>query len=44
MDRLLEATSPEAPYPFEAETDMSVGGDLAELIDWAFDKIEWIFG
>ncbi|KAK1679918.1 hypothetical protein QYE76_040766 [Lolium multiflorum] len=44
MDRLLEATSPAAPYPFEAETDMSVGGDLAELIDWVFDKVEWIFG
>uniref|UniRef100_A0ACD5UML4 Uncharacterized protein n=1 Tax=Avena sativa TaxID=4498 RepID=A0ACD5UML4_AVESA len=44
MDRLLEATSPEAPYPFEPETDMSVGGDLAQIIDWVFDKIEWIFG
>lgn len=44
MDQLLEATSPEVPYPFEPETDMSVGGDLAELMDWMFDKIEWIFG
>ncbi|VAH29300.1 unnamed protein product [Triticum turgidum subsp. durum] len=44
MDQLLDATSPEEPYPFDPETDMSVGGDLAELIDWAFDKIEWIFG
>ena len=43
MDRLLDVTTPEAPYPFDPETDMSVGGDLAELIDRVFDKIEWIF-
>lgn len=44
MDRLLDATSPEEPYPFDLDTDMSVGGELAGLFDWAFDKIEWIFG
>ncbi|TVU38712.1 hypothetical protein EJB05_12096 [Eragrostis curvula] len=43
MDRLLEATSPAPPFPFDPETDMSVGGGLAEAIDWVLDKIEWIF-
>ncbi|KAG8080225.1 hypothetical protein GUJ93_ZPchr0007g3248 [Zizania palustris] len=42
VERLLEATAPEPPYPFDGETDMSVGGGLAELTDWVFDKIEWI--
>ncbi|XP_024312658.1 uncharacterized protein LOC100831927 isoform X2 [Brachypodium distachyon] len=44
VDKLLEATSPEAPYPFDPETDMTVGGDLAEFIDWVFEKVEWVFG
>ncbi|XP_052161186.1 beta-amylase-like [Oryza glaberrima] len=43
IERLLDATAPEPPYPFDGETDMSVGGGLAELIDWVFDKVEWIF-
>jgi beta-amylase len=43
MDRLLEATAPEPPFPFDSETDMSVGGELAEAIDWLLDKIGWIF-
>lgn len=43
IERLLDATAPEPPYPFAGETDMSVGGGLAELIDWVFDKVEWIF-
>ncbi|KAL5197973.1 hypothetical protein ABZP36_001485 [Zizania latifolia] len=42
VERLLEATAPEPQYPFDDETDMSVGGGLAELTDWVFDKIEWI--
>ncbi|KAK3127285.1 hypothetical protein QOZ80_7AG0570980 [Eleusine coracana subsp. coracana] len=44
MDRLLEAApAPEAPFPFDPETDMSVGGGLAEAVDWVLDKIAWIF-
>ncbi|RLN35861.1 beta-amylase-like [Panicum miliaceum] len=44
MERLMEATAPAPAFPFDAETDMSVGGGLAEAIDWVIDKIEWIFG
>jgi len=44
MERLLEATAPAPAFPFDAETDMSVGGGLAEAIDWVIGKIEWIFG
>lgn len=48
MERLLEATAPAqtpAPaLPFDPETDMSVGGWLAEAVDWVLDKIEWVFG
>uniref|UniRef100_A0A0E0LLU2 Beta-amylase n=1 Tax=Oryza punctata TaxID=4537 RepID=A0A0E0LLU2_ORYPU len=43
IERLLDATAPEPPYQFDGETDMSVGGGLAELIDWVFHKVEWIF-
>jgi len=48
IERLLEATAPApapAPaFPFDPETDMSVGGWLAEAVDWVLDKIEWVFG
>ncbi|CAL5072298.1 unnamed protein product [Urochloa decumbens] len=44
MERLLEATAPAPAFPFDAETDMSVGGGLAEAIDWVIGKIEWLFG
>ncbi|KAL6656702.1 hypothetical protein ACP70R_004482 [Stipagrostis hirtigluma subsp. patula] len=44
VERLLEATAPAPPLPFDTETDMSVGGGLAEAIDWVLDKIERIFG
>ncbi|TKW35150.1 hypothetical protein SEVIR_2G353000v4 [Setaria viridis] len=44
MERLLEATAPAPALPFDPETDMSVGGGLAEAIDWVLGKIEWIFG
>ncbi|GAV79953.1 LOW QUALITY PROTEIN: Glyco_hydro_14 domain-containing protein, partial [Cephalotus follicularis] len=33
MDELLEATKPLEPFPWNKETDMSVGGALANLID-----------
>ncbi|WVZ66210.1 hypothetical protein U9M48_015467 [Paspalum notatum var. saurae] len=42
MERLLEATAPAPAFPFDAETDMSVGGGLAEAVDWVLDKIAWI--
>lgn len=44
MERLLEATAPAPAFPFDPETDMSVGGGLAEAVDWVLDKIQWIFG
>ncbi|CAN6219112.1 unnamed protein product [Urochloa humidicola] len=44
MLRLLEATAPAPSFPFDAETDTSVGGGLAEAIDWVIGKIEWLFG
>ncbi|CAN6205647.1 unnamed protein product [Urochloa humidicola] len=44
MERLLEAAAPAPAFPFDAETDMSVGGGLAEAIDWVIGKIEWLFG
>ena len=44
MERLLEATAPAPAFPFDAETDMSVGGGLAEAIDWVIGKIEWVLG
>ncbi|KAL8153057.1 hypothetical protein V2J09_010817 [Rumex salicifolius] len=40
---LLEATQPEDPFPFDKETDMSVGGALADLIDHLIDKMSSIF-
>lgn len=44
MERLLEATAPAPAFPFEPETEMSVGGGFAEAIDWVLRKLEWIFG
>jgi beta-amylase len=44
MERLLEATAPAPAFPFDPETDMSVGGGLAEAVDWVLDKIAWLFG
>ncbi|XP_062187614.1 beta-amylase-like [Phragmites australis] len=43
MDRLRESAAPAPPFPFDPETDMSVGGGLAEAVDWVVDKIEWLF-
>ena len=37
-------TPPPPAFPFDPETDMSVGGWLAEAVDWVLDKIEWVFG
>lgn len=36
IEDLLEATKPEEPFPWDKETDMSVGGGLANLIDKFF--------
>ncbi|KAL9259121.1 Beta-amylase-like protein [Drosera capensis] len=33
IEELLEAAKPVQPFPFDDETDMSVGGALADLID-----------
>ncbi|KAK6919432.1 Glycoside hydrolase, family 14 [Dillenia turbinata] len=38
MGQLLEATEPMKPFAFDKETDMSVGGALADLIDNLIDK------
>ena len=36
MDKILEATEPTPPYSFDPETDTSVGGAYAEIIDTLF--------
>ena len=33
IEYLLEATEPMEPFPWDKETDMSVGGALSDLID-----------
>lgn len=43
IEDLLEATEPMEPYPFDKETDMSVGGALADLLDNLIAKITTIF-
>ena len=43
IERQLEATAPAPAFPFDPERDMSVGGWLAEAVDWVLDKIEWVF-
>ncbi|KAF5945022.1 hypothetical protein HYC85_015250 [Camellia sinensis] len=43
IEDLLEATEPMEPYPFDKETDMSVGGALADLLDNLIAKITSIF-
>ncbi|KAM7498255.1 hypothetical protein LguiA_022669 [Lonicera macranthoides] len=40
---LLEATEPITPFPWDEETDMSVGGALADYLDKVFGKITSIF-
>ncbi|XP_065026131.1 beta-amylase-like isoform X1 [Musa acuminata AAA Group] len=35
MDEILEATETMKPYPFDPETDMSVGGAFADVVDAA---------
>nr|CAD1819280.1 unnamed protein product [Ananas comosus var. bracteatus] len=39
IEKILEASEMLKPYPFDPETDMSVGGDIADFIDGKFDKI-----
>ncbi|CAL9764108.1 unnamed protein product [Musa acuminata subsp. burmannicoides] len=36
MDKILEVTEPTPPYSFDPETDTSVGGAYAEIIDTLF--------
>ncbi|KAF8410943.1 hypothetical protein HHK36_003480 [Tetracentron sinense] len=43
IEDLLEATKPMKPFTFDAETDMSVGGALADWLDNVIDKITSIF-
>ncbi|KAI8011500.1 Beta-amylase [Camellia lanceoleosa] len=43
IEDLLEATEPMEPYPFDKETDMNVGGALADLLDNLIAKITSIF-
>lgn len=39
IDKLMEATKPIKTFPWDEETDMSVGGALADYIDILFDKL-----
>ncbi|XP_077243451.1 beta-amylase-like [Tasmannia lanceolata] len=39
IEALMEATKPMKPFPFNAETDTSVGGDFADWVDGIIDKI-----
>ncbi|KAI3457248.1 hypothetical protein Pfo_013911 [Paulownia fortunei] len=38
VDELLEATKPIKPFPWDKETDMSVGGALADYLDYLLNK------
>ncbi|KAK6134882.1 hypothetical protein DH2020_031366 [Rehmannia glutinosa] len=38
IDELLDATKPIKPFPWDEETDMSVGGALAEYLDSLLNK------
>lgn len=40
---LLEATEPMKPFPWDKETDMGVGGALADFSDKFIEKITSIF-
>ncbi|GAB2242603.1 hypothetical protein Droror1_Dr00019378 [Drosera rotundifolia] len=43
IEELLEATKPVQPFPFDDETDMSVGGALADLIDNLIHIFTFVF-
>ncbi|KAF6166229.1 hypothetical protein GIB67_031013 [Kingdonia uniflora] len=43
IEDLMEATKSMEPFPFDPETDMSVGGAFAEWLDSVRDKIASIF-
>lgn len=43
IQELLEATKPVEPFPFDEETDMSIGGFLADLIDNLIERIASTF-
>ncbi|KAK9285410.1 hypothetical protein L1049_024602 [Liquidambar formosana] len=43
IEDLLEATKPMSPFPFDKETDMSVGGALADLFANLVEKITSLF-
>ncbi|KAL5731005.1 beta-amylase [Ranunculus cassubicifolius] len=40
MEELMEATKPMQPFPFDTNTDMSVGGALADLFDVVLGKFK----
>ncbi|XP_073005111.1 beta-amylase [Typha latifolia] len=44
IEEILQATEPVKPYPFDPETDMSVGGYFADFIDGIFEKFTSILG
>ncbi|XP_068667979.1 beta-amylase [Aristolochia californica] len=44
IEELLEATTPEKPFPWDPETDLGVGGNLAELIDGVAGTVTSILG
>ncbi|KAK3028443.1 hypothetical protein RJ639_039035 [Escallonia herrerae] len=44
IEELLEATKPIKPFPFDKETDMSLGDALADSLDNLFNTITSIFG
>ncbi|KAF5206434.1 Beta-amylase [Thalictrum thalictroides] len=43
IEDLLEATNPMEPFPFDSESDMSIGGGLSDLFDNVIDKFTSIF-
>ncbi|KAI4331058.1 hypothetical protein MLD38_029283 [Melastoma candidum] len=43
IEELLEATKPMKPFPWDKETDTSVGGTLADILDSLLDIITSIF-
>lgn len=42
IEEILEATKPVEPFRWKEETDMSVGGALADYLDNLFDKVSSI--
>lgn len=43
IEELLEATKPMKPFPWDKETDTSVGGALADFLDILHEIIAFFF-